>query len=649
MTSMYALGWTQHSSGSQNIRTMAMLQLILGNIGVRGGGMNALRGHSNIQGLTDLGLMSNLIPGYLTLPNDSESTFNSYMSTRGFKPLRPGQTSYWQNYKKFFVSFQKAMWGDAATAENDFAYDWLPKLDVSGYDLLRAFQLMYEGKMNGYFCQGFNVLLSAPNWRKIAASLSKLKFLVVMDPLQTETARFWENYGEHNDADPAKIQTEVIELPTTCFAEETGSLVNSGRWLQWHWTGGTPPGEAKHDTWIMAQIFMRLRALYEKEGGALPEPILKLDWRYKDPGEPAPEELAKELNGYANEDITDPNDPTKVVIAKGKQLVNFSVLRDDGKTSCGCWIYSGSFNEAGNNMARRDNHDPDNTGVFPNWAWSWPLNRRVIYNRASADVEGNPWDPSRKLLWWDGAKWTGYDVPDIAPNAKPELVGPFIMNAEGTARLFALSQMRDGPFPAHYEPFESPVANLVAPKIRGNPVSRVFKNDLQQFGDAKEFPYAGTSYRLTEHFHFWTKHVRFNAVMQPEFFVEISEQLAAEKGIKSGHWVQVWSKRGSVKAKAVVTKRINTLMCDGKPVHVIGIPLHWGFIGETKEGFGPNSLTPYVGDANSDTPEYKAFLVDIKPIAGPDVVSLAEGPNAEEGDFSSLISDTLGDRSRTDF
>jgi formate dehydrogenase major subunit len=284
MTSMYALGWTQHSSGSQNIRTMAMLQLILGNIGVRGGGMNALRGHSNIQGLTDLGLMSNLIPGYLTLASDKEPTFDSYMSTRGFKPLRPGQTSYWQNYKKFFVSFQKAMWGDAATAENDFAYDWLPKLDVPSYDILRAFELMFQGKMNGYFCQGFNVLLSAPNRRKIAASLAKLKFLVVMDPLQTETARFWENYGEHNDADPAKIQTEVIELPTTCFAEETGSLVNSGRWLQWHWTGGTPPGEAKHDTWIMAQIFMRLRALYEKEGGALPEPILKLDWRYKDPG-----------------------------------------------------------------------------------------------------------------------------------------------------------------------------------------------------------------------------------------------------------------------------------------------------------------------------------------------------------------------------
>ena len=649
MTSMYALGWTQHSSGSQNIRTMAMLQLVLGNIGVRGGGMNALRGHSNIQGLTDLGLMSNLIPGYLTLPNDTETTLDAYMSTRSFKPLRPNQTSYWQNYKKFFVSFQKAMWGEAATAENSFAYDWLPKLDVSGYDILRTFQLMHEGKVNGYFCQGFNILLSAPNRRKITTALSKLKFLVVMDPLQTETARFWENYGEHNNVDSSKIQTEVIELPVTCFAEETGSLVNSGRWLQWHWQGATPPGEAQHDIWIMAQIFLRLRALYQKEGGTVPEPIVNLDWRYKDPGDPTPEELAKELNGYATEDITDPNDPTKVLIAKGKQLVNFSVLRDDGKTSSGCWIYSGCFNEAGNNMARRDNSDPDNAGVFPNWAWAWPLNRRIIYNRASADVEGNPWDPSRKLLWWNGSKWTGYDIPDIAPDAKPGVVGPFIMNAEGTGRLFALGQMRDGPFPAHYEPFESPLANIVAPKIRGNPVARIFKNDLDQLGTADEFPYAGTSYRLTEHFHFWTKHVRFNAVVQPEFFVEIPEQLAAEKGIKTGHWVQVRSKRGAVKAKAVVSKRINTLICDGKPVHVIGVPLHWAFIGETKEGFGPNTLTPFVGDANTDTPEFKAFLVDIKPISGPDVVTVSEGAGAEEGDFASLISDTLGDRSRTDF
>jgi formate dehydrogenase major subunit len=617
MTSMYALGWTQHSKGSQNIRAMAMLQLILGNIGVRGGGMNALRGHSNIQGLTDIGLMSNLLPGYLTIPTEKEPTFDIYMSTRGFKPLRPEQMSYWQNYKKFFVSFQKSMWGATATADNNFAYDYLPKLDVPGYDILRAFELMNEGKMTGYFCQGFNPLLAFPNRAKVTAALSKLKYLVTIDPLQTETARFWENHGEHNDVNTAAIQTEVFQLPSTCFAEDTGSLTNSGRQLHWHWAAGTPPGEAKSDTWIMAQLHQRLKALYQKEGGPVPEPILNLTWNYKDPNDPSPDELAKELNGSVLETVTDPNDPTKVVLEKGKQVVSFAALRDDGTTACACWIYSGCYNEAGNNMARRDNSDPDETGAFAKWAWSWPVNRRILYNRASADINGKAWDPTRKLIEWNGTAWTGYDVPDIAPNAKPDVVGPFIMNPEGSARLFTRGMLRDGPFPAHYEPFESPVANVVAPKIRGNPVARVFKNDMEQFGNSNEYPYAATSYRLTEHFHYWTKNVQINASLQPEFFVEISEQLAKEKNIKPGGWVRVWSKRGSVKAKAVVTKRITPLICYGKTVHVVGIPLHWGFIGAAKKGWGPNSLTPFVGDANIETPEYKAFLVNIEPIVGP--------------------------------
>jgi len=620
MTSMYALGWTQHSKGSQNIRSMAMLQLLLGNIGVRGGGMNALRGHSNIQGLTDIGLMSNLIPGYLNIPVEREVDFTTYMSSRTFKPLRPNQTSYWQNYKKFFVSFQKVMWGDAATPENDFAYQYLPKLDVPAYDVLRYFEMMHQGKVTGYFCQGFNPLLAFPNRQKIVESLSRLKWLVTMDPLETETSRFWENHGEYNDVDPASIQTEVIQLPSTCFAEDEGALVNSGRWLQWHWAGGSPPGEAKHDTWIMAQIHRRLRALYEKEGGAFPDPILKLTWNYQDPDEPSPEELAKELNGYVVETVYDQSDPAKVVLEKGKQVVNFSALRDDGTTACGCWIYSGCFNEAGNNMARRDNTDPDDTGAYSNWAFSWPLNRRILYNRASADLQGNPWDPSRKLIAWDGTKWSGYDVPDIAPTAKPGEVGPFIMNPEGVSRLFARGLMREGPFPVHYEPFEAPIANVVAPKIRGNPVARVFQSDVAQFATSEEFPYAATSYRLTEHFHYWTKHNRVNATLQPEFFVEISEQLAAEKGIAHGSWVRVWSKRGEVKAKAVVTKRIKPLVCDGKPVHVVGIPLHWGFTGKARKGWGPNSLTPFVGDANIETPEYKAFLVNIEPTTAPAAV-----------------------------
>jgi len=515
MTSMYALGWTQHSKGSQNIRNMAMLQLILGNIGVRGGGMNALRGHSNIQGLTDLGLMSHLLPGYLDIPTDGAPDLDKYMSTHLFKPLRPNQTSYWQNYRKFFVSFQKAMWGAAATKDNNWDYDYLPKLDVAAYDILRAFELMHQGKINGYFCQGFNPLLAFPNRRKLTTALSKLKLLVIMDPLDTETARFWENHGEYNDVDTANIQTEVFQLPSTCFAEDTGSLTNSARWLQWHWAGGTPPGEAKSDVWIMAQLGQRLKALYQKEGGTFPDPIVNLTWNYKDPGDPTPEELAMELNGSVLETVTDPADSTKVLLEKGKQLGSFAVLRDDGTTACGSWIYSGCFNEAGNNMARRDNTDPDNAGVFGKWAWSWPLNRRILYNRASADVSGKPWDPSRKLLEWNGTAWSGYDVPDIAPNAKPSVVSPFIMTAEGTARLFARTLMKEGPFPVHYEPFESPIANPINPKIRGNPAARVFKDDMEQFGDAKEFPYAATSYRLIEHFHYWTKHCKINASLQP--------------------------------------------------------------------------------------------------------------------------------------
>ncbi len=619
MTSMYALGWTQHSKGSQNIRAMAMLQLILGNIGVRGGGMNALRGHSNIQGLTDIGLMSNLIPGYLTIPVDSEPDFASYIAKRGFKPLQPNQMSYWQNYKKFFVSFLKSMWGPAATPENDFAYDWLPKLDVPGYDILRAFELMHQGKINGYVCQGFNPLLSFPNRKKVTESLAKLKFLVTIDPLDTETARFWENHGPHNDVDPKAIQTEVFQLPSTCFAEEEGSLTNSSRWLQWHWRGGDPPGEAKHDTWIVAQLFTRLRDLYAKEGGTVPDPILKLHWPYKNPTEPQAEEIARELNGYVVQSVRDPNDPAKLLLEAGKQVAGFGVLRDDGTTACGNWIYSGCFTEAGNMMARRDNSDPDDAGFYSKWAFSWPANRRILYNRASCDLDGKPWDPSRKAIEWNGQAWSGYDVPDIVPTAKPDQVGPFIMNPEGVSRLWVRNTMKDGPFPVHYEPFESPVENVIAPKVKGNPAARVFQGDFPTFAETgtPEFPYVGTSYRLTEHFHFWSKHVSVNAMLQPEFFVEISEQLAREKNIGQGSWVRVWSKRGSVEAKAVVTKRITPLVCNGKTVHIVGIPLHWGFTGQAKKGYGPNSLTPFVGDANVETPEFKAFLLNIEPIDGP--------------------------------
>jgi formate dehydrogenase major subunit len=620
MTVMYALGWTQHSQGSQMIRTAAMVQLLLGNIGMAGGGMNALRGHSNIQGLTDLGLLSNLLPGYMTLPGDAEQDYATYIDKRAFKPLRPGQLSYWQNYGKFHVSTMKAWYGDAAMAENNWAYDWLPKLD-KGYDILQVFENMNQGKVNGYICQGFNPLGSAPCKIKVSNSLAKLKYMVIIDPLATETSEFWQNHGEYNDVDPAKIQTEVFRLPSTCFAEEDGSLVNSGRWLQWHWKAADPPGDARNDQEIMAGIFLKIRGMYRKDGGAFPDPILNLTWKHRQPESPSPEELAKEYSGKALKDVTDPKDATKVLVKAGDQLNGFAELRDDGSTSCGCWIFSGAWSEKGNLMARRDNSDPFGIGQTLNWAFAWPANRRILYNRASCDPSGKPYDPKRKVIAWDAAagKWGGSDIPDIKPDSPPEdNMGPFIMNPEGVARFFAIDKMAEGPFPEHYEPMESPLAvNPLHPKndkARANPAARVFKDDWATFGKPDKFPYVCTTYRLTEHFHFWTKHVRLDAITQPEQFVEIGEDLAKEKGIRAGDHVRVKSKRGFIVAVAVVTKRLMTLDVAGKKVHTVGVPIHWGFMGVAKNGYLTNTLTPFVGDANTQTPEFKAFLVDLEKV-----------------------------------
>jgi formate dehydrogenase major subunit len=612
LTHLYALGWTQHSQGSQMIRTMAMVQLLLGNMGMPGGGMNALRGHSNIQGLTDLGLLSHLLPGYLTVPTEGDPDLKTYLEKRTPKPLRPNQMNYLSNYPKFFVSLQKAWWGAAATKDNDWAYGYLPKLD-GAYDVLRVFELMANGKVNGYICQGFNPLASFPDKAKLIKGLSSLKFLVTIDPLATETASFWQNHGEYNDVDPAKIQTEVFRLPSTCFAEEEGSLVNSGRWLQWHWKGAEPPGDARPDIDIVADLFVRIRDLYRKESGTFPDPVLNLTWPYKKPTAPSAEELAKEFNGVALADLPDPKDPTKLLAKEGEQVPGFAVLRDDGTTACGCWIFSGCWTQAGNQMARRDASDPSGLGATGGWAWSWPANRRILYNRASADPSGKAWDPKRKFVTWGGKRWAGADVPDYRADAAPEEgVGPFIMNAEGVARLWAPA-MTDGPFPEHYEPFETPLdRNPMGTKVLSNPVARIYPGDREKLGLAKDYPFVATTYRLTEHFHFWTKHTRIAAVLQPELFVEISESLAGKRGIRNGDSVVVRSKRGQIRAKAMVTKRMATLKVAGKEVETVGIPIHWGFEGVARKGHLANTLTPTVGDANIQTPEYKAFLVDVQ-------------------------------------
>ncbi len=621
MTILYALGWTQHSVGSQNIRTMAMIQLLLGNMGRPGGGVNALRGHANVQGITDMCALPENLSGYMSAPTDSDDTRVKYLAARTGKAIRPNQMAFTQNFPKWHTSLMKAYYGNAATKDNDFAYDWLPKRD-GAYDVLAMFELMHQGKMNGFLCQGFNPLAAVPNKKKLSAGLAKLKYMVVFDPLETETSEFWKNFGPLNDVDPTKIRTEVFRLPTSCFAEETGTFTNSSRVISWKEKAVDPPGQSKADSEIISRLFMKLRELYAKDGGKLPEPIAALTWNYSNPSSPAPDEVLREINGRALVNLLAPPDPKNpdapraVQVAAGTQLAGFALLRDDGTTACGNWIYCGSFGPTGNLTQRRDTSDPSGLGVFPGWGFSWPANRRILYNRASADAQGKPWDPSRKYLAWNGTWAGGVDVPDIRPDAAPEQnVGPFIMNPEGVARLYAVA-MNEGPFPEHYEPFETPVGvNLMCPtnpKAVSNPAARVYKGDLEAFGKKEEFPYAATTYRLTEHLHFWTKHSRSNAITQPAPFVEIGEELAREKGIKQGDRVKVKSNRGEVFAACVVTKRMKALEVNGKKVHHVGIPIHWGFKGVTQNGYLANALTPFVGDANSQTPEYKAFLVNIE-------------------------------------
>jgi formate dehydrogenase major subunit len=624
MTICYALGWTQHSVGSQNIRTMAMIQLLLGNMGRPGGGVNALRGHANVQGITDMCAYSEVLSGYLSSPTDADVDRETYLKARTGKPLRPGQMAFTQNFPKWHTSLMKAYYGNAATAENNFAYDWLPKRD-GAYDILAIFERMHQGKVNGFLVQGFNPLAAVPNKKKLSQALAKLKYLVVMDPLETETSEFWKNFGPLNDVDPTKIATEVFRFPTTCFAEETGTFTNSSRVINWKEKAVDGPGESKPDSEIMARLFMKLRGLYAKDSGTLPEPVAALAWPYLNANVPHPTEVLREINGRALADVLAPPDPKNptapqaVLVKAGDQLPGFAMLRDDGSTSCGNWIYSGCWGPTGNLTARRETADPTGLGVFPGWGFSWPANRRILYNRASADKDGKPWDASRKYLAWNGKSWAGgADVPDMRPDAAPEQnVGAFIMNPEGVARLYAVG-MAEGPFPEHYEPFENPLGvNLMCPtnpKAISNPAARVFKGDLEAFGKKEDFPYAATTYRLTEHLHFWTKHSKSNAIVQPAPFVEIGEDLAKEKGIRHGDQVKVRSNRGEVIAACVVTKRMKGLDVNGKKVHHVGVPIHWGFKGVTQNGYLANALTPFVGDANSQTPEFKAFLVNIEKV-----------------------------------
>jgi formate dehydrogenase major subunit len=620
-TIIYAVGWTQHSFGAQIIRAAAMLQLLLGNVGRAGGGVNALRGHSNIQGATDVAGIFDSLPGYLKVPNPTDKDFAAWMTriTPGSsKPKDWDSFNYYSNTPKFAVSFLKSMYGDAATKQNDWAFDYLPKVDRE-YSWVHIWDDMYQGKVKGVLSFGMNSVAIGPNSQKTINALKKADWLVVCEIYPDETSEFWKSPGISTD-DMKNIPTEVYRLPGAGFAEKDGTFVNSARWLQWKWAAVPPPGDCQLDQAILARIFLKVRELYQKEGGKFPDPILNLTWNHLDPNNPSLSELAKELNGRAISDVTDA--PTQTTMKAGQQLPGFSWLRDDGSTSCGNWIWCGSWTEAGALTQRRGTDDPSGLGIYPNWAWSWPMNRRVLYNRASCDLDGKPWDPDRRQVWWNEAqkKWLGVDVPDFKPDSAPkDHMGPFIMNPEGVGRLFVpLAGMADGPFPEHYEPFESPVANLFHPQQNTNPVVKKYTSDMDKYGTPDQgFTVICTTYRLTEHYHYWTKNNPMNVQLVPQMFVEIPVELAADLGIKGGEKVKVSSARGTYIAKAMVTRRIKPMTIDGKKVYQIGIPIHQGYRG-IQEDAGKESktlanlLSPTVTDPNAYTPEFKGFLVKLE-------------------------------------
>jgi formate dehydrogenase major subunit len=623
-TITYALGWTQHSTGVQIIRCAAMLQLLLGNVGRPGGGVNAFRGHSNIQGATDMAGTFEILPGYLKTPAGQVQTLKEYLEDATPTTLNKqawASMNYWQNYPKFMVSLLKTTFGKNATKENDFGYSWLPKVD-GNYSWMYICDDMYRGNSTraggkepgpeGFITFGMNALSIGPNSPKWIAAMSKLKWMVVGEIYDVETANFWQAPKEYGTPDASKIQTEVFQLPAAGFAEKDGTFTNSARWLQWKWKAIDTPGNAKTDQEILARIFLAVRELYRKEGGANPEPILNMAWNYTNPAAPDLGEVLKEINGKALADIPDPKDKTKMLRTAGQQLDGFGQLQDDGSTTCGNWLHCGVYTEAGNNAARRSTADPTGLGMFPNWAFSWPANRRIMYNRASADPSGKAWDPTRPGIVWNGEKWVG-DVPDIKPDSPPGEFGPFIMNAEGVGRLYAPA-LADGPFPEHYEAVESPVANPLHPKVSSNPATKKFTSDKDVLGTPDKFPIVCTTYRLTEHYHYWTKHTQVLNQLQPGFFVEIPEKLAEQKGIANGSKVRVSSARGSIEGVAMVTKRLLPMKIDGKEVWGIGFPLHWGFSAGKTGHTGPlaNFLTPSAMDANTWTPEFKTFLVQLE-------------------------------------
>ena len=619
-TILYAMGWTQHTVGVQNIRAMSIIQMLLGNMGMAGGGINALRGESNVQGSTDHGLLFHILPGYLKVPTASQTTLQAYNEANTPKTDDPKSANWWGNFPKYSASLLRSFYGMNATL--DEAYGYMPKIDDgANYSWLPIFDRMYKGQFTGFFAWGQNPACSGANANKVRTALAKLTWLVNVNLFDNETGSFWQGPGMN----PEEIETEVFLLPCAVSMEKEGSITNSGRWMQWRYKATDPPGEAMPDGEIITELFYLVRELYEKEGGTFTDPIFKLTWDYgfKLPTgrikQCNPHAVAKEINGYFLQDV----EIEGKLYKKGTLVPAFKFLQSDGSTSSGCWIYCNSYTEEGNKAARRGTADPSGIGLYPEWAWCWPVNRRIIYNRASVDLKGKPWAPEKAILWWNpvAAAWEG-DVPD-GPWPPLAIEGgkyPFIMKPDGLGSIFGPG-LADGPFPEHYEPLECPIEkNLISPQFVNPIIKRWEKDgvpelDLRATCDPR-FPIVCTTYRVSEHWQtgVMTRWTPWLLELQPEMFVEMGKELAELKEIKNGDRVIVKSARGEVNAVAIVTARFKPFTIADQIVHEVGIPWHYGWRypnPELKELRSANLLTPSIGDPNTMIPESKAFMVDV--------------------------------------
>jgi len=606
-TIMYAMGWTQHTVGVQNIRMMAMIQLMLGNMGRAGGGVNALRGESNVQGSTDHCLLFHIIPGYMATPSTKLPTLADYLKRRA-KSNDPLSANWWQNEPKYMVSFLKSMFGEAATADNDFGYDWMPKLDAgANYSWLTIFDEMYKGNFKGFFAWGQNPACSGANSNKTRQALGKLDWMVNVNIFDNETASFWKGPGMK----PDEIKTEVFFLPCYTSVEKEGSITNSGRWMQWRYAASKPPRGCKSDGDIMVELFEKVREMYETDG-KFPEPIKNMRWDFVKDGKFDANSVAKLVNGYFEKDATVKGKSFK----KGTLVPSFAYLLTDGSTSSGNWLYCNSYTEKGNMAARRGKKDPTGMGLYPEWSWCWPVNRRIIYNRASVDLNGKPWSPDKNILEYKDGKWVG-DVPDGGwppMTNKEKTKRPFIMKPDGVGSVFGPGRA-DGPFPEHYEPLECPVPKNLMSSQRINPVAPVYGTEADaHLSCDPRFPFVGTTYRVTEHWQtgILTRWQPWLLELQPQLFVEMSIELGKLKGINNGDMCKVSSARGEVEAVAIVTGRFKPFKVQGTTVHQIGLPWCFGWIYPKDGGDSANLLTASTGDPNTRIPETKAFMVNVE-------------------------------------